>query len=1101
MPDGKDIFADLVAEPADDIFADLVTEHPVLTEEPRIYDEQASYSKQLLGAVVKGGMALGSAVLQLPKHTEWLMKAVPAYHLSKFISEKISPGVTKRNEAKYQELIEQHKSGVAAILKAHPEWESEPPENFLDLLTSPRKLSLALAQSAPLLVGAGILTATGQPGLGVAMMYAAEGQQAYDEAISTPGVTEREAEQAYHLYGSVSAALESMQLRGIMNISKKAWKATAVRTAQKVAGKNLTMNVIKVAAKEAAEEVAQGTWQEATAKMVYDKDVSGGVRGFLDRRAQEALLGFTMGVVPGVGVSAVSRGVSAVQAQVDRLNAGQELTGVDEFFAAEEARKEAELKAGEWTVRGKAAVGDYLVTQTDSEGNVIFKDRFETREEAEQYKQGSEAMLPEEHRGTITIEESIVESTVQKMTRLFGDIQRNTTEQLEMAQKARSQELAKRITTSRDIVESGAEEELYYKGLAPLKKPLPPMPVFKPLEELGAFSVSEMNELRMLIRTNPKMRGFERLNTETAFIKLFKKGELPTPSEISLLEKQFGSEFAKKIRNLRSRGQKTWDMTMDIINAPRTLLASVDVSGPGRQGILVAARHPVLWAKSLGASYKIFFGKESLAVAEQLDTDIRTGKYSDLAMQSGLDLTQWEGVGRSLEKHEEFFMSKFAEKVPLVKRSERAYVVALNKLRMDVFAQTAEQWEGTGKTTKDYKDLAKAINHLTGRGDIKSLKKIAPILNGVFFSPKFVASRIQVPIDIFTTTPAVRKMLLGNLVSFVGTGLGVLGLLSLIKGVKVEKDPRSSDFGKVRIGDVRIDYWAGYTPMVRLVVQLMTGERKATDTGKIYDVDAGEVIGRFIQSKFSPPASLAMDLYKGQDFLGQDLSWEVSEVAEQFYKRLTPLAIQDTADALYYQGLTGGAMAASLAFHGIGVQAYPKTLSKKLDLYRNEISNKFFGKRWDNIGPEAQELLAQEHPQLESMQARITAERNNFDFIGKQLEEQKAAGLAVQNVLPKGVQSQMEALGVSVGGLGRRISSDWFLNDKRYKVYQDITKTLLRRVLPRIITHSNWNTLNETKKRELLNYVIDETKKLARKQIIDTANRNDLISVKDMYAR
>ncbi len=982
------------------------------------------------------------------------------------------------------------------------QWAELDPENLPSPTDDAKTfVAQALGGTIPFMTGTVAATLVAGPLAGAAIAFSVEGENAFRDAIAT-GATESEADKERVIVGGLNALIEMVQVRKILKSGQGV--KTLVHSArnkvwQKVAetGKRVGVQMLKDGLQEGLEEALQGTVSEVIPLWLRGQKPQGNLVDFLIRRGLE----FTGGALAGTLLAGAGGAVGGVaqkiqQTQVDDLNAGGEVA------------PEGVTPAKKFRVIETKADGTETVSEINPEAFPEYREGFESQEDAQAMADTLSQSMAKDPGTTYRVEtvEAIakdveVENVTDKFTRVLGETQKLTDEQLEIANKARSQERAKRINEAREIIESGPEEELFYKGLAKLKGKLPETPTFTPLEQLGDFKPAEINELRVAIRTNPNLRGFDRTNTETAFNKLFKKGELPIPSEIALLEKQFGSEFAEAVRKLRSKGQKAWDMTMDVINAPRTLLASVDVSGPGRQGILLAARHPVLWSKSLGASYKIFFGKESLEAAEQIDADTRTGKYSDLATQSGLDLTEWEGIGRTLEKHEEFFMSKVAEKVPLVKRSERAYVVALNKLRMDTFAQTAEQWEGTGKTTKDYKDLAKVINHLTGRGDLKSLKKLAPILNGLFFSPKFVASRIQVPIDIFTTTPAVRKMLLGNLVSFVGTGLGILGLLSLVKGVKIEKDPRSSDFGKVRIGNVRIDFWAGYTPVARLIAQLMTGERKATDTGKIYDVDAGEVIARFIQSKFSPPASLAMDLYKGQDFLGQDLSWDASEVAEQFYKRLTPLAIQDTIDAIYYQGLSGGAMAAPLAFHGIGVQAYPKTLSKELDLYRNEISNKFFGQRWDDIGPEAQKLLADEHPQLNSMQARITAERSNFDFIGKQLEEQKAAGLEVQETLPREVQNQMEANGVSVGGLGRRVSSNWFLNDNRYKMYQDTTGIMLKRVLPRIVSHSNWNTLDETKKRELLNYVIGEAKKLAREQIVQNANRGDLISAKEFYGR
>ncbi|KKM91267.1 hypothetical protein LCGC14_1230190, partial [marine sediment metagenome] len=148
-------------------------------------EPEAAYVKQALGAFTKGGMSLGQAVLEVPKHTAWLagnlMDLGPGGARRSFAEVAESVGAEKAAE-RYEGLIQQHKEGQEIITRNHPEWESNPPENFLDLLTSPRKLSLAIEESLPVLVGAGILTAAGRPDLSMGLMYAVEGQEAADMA-------------------------------------------------------------------------------------------------------------------------------------------------------------------------------------------------------------------------------------------------------------------------------------------------------------------------------------------------------------------------------------------------------------------------------------------------------------------------------------------------------------------------------------------------------------------------------------------------------------------------------------------------------------------------------------------------------------------------------------------------------------------------------------------------------------------------------------------------------------------------------------------------------------------------------------------------------
>ena len=144
-----------------------------------------------------------------------------------------------------------------------------------------------------------------------------------------------------------------------------------------------------------------------------------------------------------------------------------------------------------------------------------------------------------------------------------------------------------------------------------------------------------------------------------------------------------------------------------------------------------------------------------------------------------------------------------------------------------------------------------------------------------------------------------------------------------MKGVEVEKDPRSSDFGKVRFGNTRFDFWGGYSQIARLTAQLISAEAKGTETKRIMPTDRGQAIWRFVQSKLSPASGLSVDLVRGETFIGEQLEATPEGITKQAFERFTPLFIQDVVDAARYQGLTTAAIVAPLAGHGIGAMTYP----------------------------------------------------------------------------------------------------------------------------------------------------------------------------------
>lgn len=582
----------------------------------------------------------------------------------------------------------------------------------------------------------------------------------------------------------------------------------------------------------------------------------------------------------------------------------------------------------------------------------------------------------------------------------------------------------------------------------------------------------------------------EKIHMNSALQKLFFEGKIPARHEIDALRILFPKETINRLITIRKKvGKDKWDTAMDAIQVPRSILASADLSAPGRQGLLLLPLVPKQWIKSVGKGYRAFASPKYTSF---VDLQIRTDPRYESAKKAGLELTRVGGVSES----EEIFRGELAHKIPylgkVIKASERAYVTTLNSLRFHAYKHFAQQWEGTGKSTEDYKTLAAFINHATGRGDVKKLKKFMPTLNAAFFAPRLLIGRVQVLTDLFTTTSPVRKIVAKDLLSFVSGGLLALWLASLIPGVTVEKDPRSSDFGKIRFGKSRIDFWTGYTQIARYLAQFLSGQTKSAETKRLFKTKRGEVIWRFIQSKLSPPAGLSVDLIRGETFLGKQLKPEKEVIAREVFERFVPLFIQDVVDAARYEGLTSMSIITPLALHGIGAMTYPATSGSETARLKETLSKQYFGEGWDKIGPKAQELLKTAEPQIGLMETQAKNERESYKFMARMLEEQQVAGRKVLKQLPQDIQREINIISIEKKGLSRRVSSNWYLNEKRYKQYQEDTAKLLNKLLPKIIHSSIYNALPLEAKKLLVEEVIDRAKKAARNRITNQANIRDL---------
>lgn len=397
------------------------------------------------------------------------------------------------------------------------------------------------------------------------------------------------------------------------------------------------------------------------------------------------------------------------------------------------------------------------------------------------------------------------------------------------------------------------------------------------------------------------------------------------------------------------------DEVVSAINLPKAIKAAFDLSAPFRQGILLSVGHP-----------GEFFGSFKPMLRALADDKYARRVNAEIASKDrpGLYIAPIDGA---LSAREEAFISNWANRIPGIAASNRAYVTFLNKLRSDVYDNVLAAWErdakkgGRAVTLKDQQGLADVINHFTGRGDVpKSLEEIAPALNAVFFSPRYVISRAQSVGDALGIVKKghsrASEMAAADLVKFVGAGISLLALMK-VGGADVEIDPRSSDFGKIRVGNTSIDIWGGMQQLARYTAQFITGQSKVAsgkNRGQIRDQSRVGTVIRFTESKLSPTGSTAYDLaaqdlaergggvslpghnkftkaeqgkgYIGRNFVGEPFTLAdlVNPVPGQSPQSLdSVMSWDDIANAAEQDGAAGAAMGA-LSLFGFGVTSYDR---------------------------------------------------------------------------------------------------------------------------------------------------------------------------------
>jgi hypothetical protein len=561
----------------------------------------------------------------------------------------------------------------------------------------------------------------------------------------------------------------------------------------------------------------------------------------------------------------------------------------------------------------------------------------------------------------------------------LGDLLDQSTPIRREAEAAIAKERAQRLAKVYAVRKKETGESGFYQELAALKGSMG-RPKIQSIR--GQFTKAEIDTMYDVINNSNLLEGYETIRAKAALSKLLGAdyGEIPTASEVALLAKAMPAKASMWRRLLENEeGSVTLPdtplkkMIVNIAGLTRTLKASFDVSAPGRQGMFLIGSK-AYW-KALPGMYKSFASKGAF---EHIQEEIVNRPTYDLMNRAGLETTH---TNKGLIDREEAFISQFAESIPGVRNSERAYIAFLNKLRADMFDDFVRKGERLGidfiQDPHYLKSAARFINAATGRGSLGELGKASSLLTNALFSPKLMASRIQLlnPLFYWKLHPKVRLEAAKHGLIFTGTVMMALGLAAAA-GAEVETDMRSTDFAKAKIGDVRVDFTGGFQPYIRFYAQFLTGQQKSTNTGKITNIgttlpfirmllpgeDQGpykpttrkDALYTFLENKESPNLGEITRLLRESDQVGNPLGTNINPIADAMYaatgkssrvgnevvELFTNLLASDTYQAYKALG-PKGLLFAPFSAHGGGVQTY--TPKKEKPKKVSGISSKDFG--------------------------------------------------------------------------------------------------------------------------------------------------------------
>jgi hypothetical protein len=444
-------------------------------------------------------------------------------------------------------------------------------------------------------------------------------------------------------------------------------------------------------------------------------------------------------------------------------------------------------------------------------------------------------------------------------------------------------------------------------------------------EELATRMFGEQSEVGRALRTiqslsytKNKLEGMKQQLSG-----LDEKGLTEFLSDPANFDK-FAREIQGQLAETKAKVEqsKVSKFAINALNLPRAIMSSMDLSAPLRQGIFFIGRKQ-FWTNIP----KMFQYAMSEDLYKNLMLEIAQRPNYDLMVKNNLSFSSMDG---KLKNREEDFMTEWADYIPGIRQSNRAYAGFLNKVRADVFDDLVDKFEKTGMDMDDgkmLKDLAGFINNATGRGDLgKYLRGAAPALNTMFFSPRLIASRVQMlnPIYYARLSPPVRSQAMLSAMSFGAIAMTVMSLLEF-GGATVEGDPRSTDFGKVKFGDTRYDILGGFGQYITLGARMyskstvgqMGQEQELNNPKDFGGKTRGEVTGKFLTNKFAPVTSYLWAWYEGENAVGDPFVAQ-----DEAFNRMLPMFLSDYNDMAEKYGPLEGTAKSIPGVFGVGFQDY-----------------------------------------------------------------------------------------------------------------------------------------------------------------------------------
>lgn len=407
-------------------------------------------------------------------------------------------------------------------------------------------------------------------------------------------------------------------------------------------------------------------------------------------------------------------------------------------------------------------------------------------------------------------------------------------------------------------------------------------------------------------------------------------------------EAKLGADTAEKAKTAMGRVLLGTEKFAGLL---KSLKATADLSGLRQLSAAIATGGDIKTAAIKGYKFglkmagKVFVENPGFA-QDLMDMYIltRPNALNGMYRKLGID------VGLKEEAFPETMVGKTLEKTKVLPASEIAFTGAIQMARANIADILIKQYNGDlGAMKAD--GLGDYVNQITGRGKVhlKVNSENQALINVFLFAPKWLAARIRTITDlqyVVTGETKIEKMraktALNNAMFFVFMPMLIKAMLRTLDPEDphgedaLERflsafDMRSSEFGKFRIGETRIDTTFGLASLYTAAARGLTLSTVSTK-GVKKDTTWQDILGAFFEGKLSPALRTAVDIQSAALGDGKGFGGEPITLESAILDAIAPITIQQLIEVYQnkdnLQSPTAAAAGIALDFFGISANTY-----------------------------------------------------------------------------------------------------------------------------------------------------------------------------------